>query len=311
MAAAGADLEYISGHLPMATSAKGMGVYLSPSFRQTAWFHFPVTSSVTASNYFRLRELRYQQYLSSPYYVLQVSGNEAALYNGEAGKLVIANEDKYPMHFHDDYEYSPPAHLSAHAGYAGVKSFEKDPAALHNTRLQQFFRQVDRDLQLSAHTPLIVAGSLKSVSLFNQVTAHRSAIAGKVFECFDRSPLQDLEVASWNALQRYREEKEQHAILDLVQYKWRGLATEGLQNVWEAAKAKRIAHLVIEKDYETSATEDGSCSLHIKVQKDGRYIPAVVETIIRSLPQQTKITFVSGQLERHGRIAAILGSAAK
>lgn len=287
--------------------AAGAGIYFSPGFSYLAWFHFPVQDSITAGNEFRLRELRYSQYISGAYYVLQLSQAQACLYLGHCGRLKIADKQRYPMIYTDDHEYSRPAQVSARAGYAGVKGFEKDDPALHNIRLQAFLEHTDQLLNIPSATPLILAGPVKAVSLFSQVTRHRHAIAGKIFACFDNTPIRDLEIASWNALQHQREEKEHHAILDLVQAKWRNMAAEGPEQVWRAARSKQILHLLVEKDFEISAVEDREGRLHTRLLKDARHIPQVAETIIRSIGSTGKVTFVlPGQLEGAGHIAAIL-----
>jgi hypothetical protein len=262
---------------------EGIGIFVSPNIRKLVRFPFPVIRKITVDKFFLLHDLLYVENYSTAYYVLDISKKKIHLFRGMMDHLEEINDQNFPQKITDNYEYSKPSQSSSDAGYAHVKSFEKDKSEIDLIRLKKAFREADKKFSeyLPKKTPLLLCGSKRTVSLFAAITNHESNIITSIGDNFSGTELHDLELLAWLQLRSYIDNQKLSLVEEFKEKIGAGLAVYKIEEVSKAAIEGRGFILLVEKDYNTYLND-----------KHGKY-PDAVNKIITTV------------LEKNGRVIVL------
>jgi len=280
-------------------AAKGAGLYVSGNYSRLFYFPFAVKEKVYIADTFALRELLYLEHLSVNYFVLHLNQRKVLLYKGSLHTLEPVKNHHFPRFFYDDYEYSRPAHITAHGGYAGLKSFEKDKSVIAARRLKQFYMEVDGALTgyLNGQQPLILMGTTRDIALMQEITRHRKNIIGVLPGGHIRSATAEVNSRIWPVVQSWLQGKEQRAISSFMQQKWQGHTVEGIKAVWPAVHEGKGLKLLVEKDFAAPYTH----------QPHQVILDAVDDVLHQLLKKKREIIFVpQDALQEHQHIALLV-----
>jgi hypothetical protein len=286
----------------------GAGLYVSAQFKRLLKFPFPVQHRIVIADSFALREALYLHQYDVDYVLLCINGKTARCYNGNMSALQEIVSDRFPVEYHDDYEYNKPSRSTSYAGSAGVKSFEKDKSVLNAERMQQFFRGVDKALTDSLGGLLVVAGPEKDIALFADVSRHRKNIIARVSGNYDRVNVKELHQKAWPLVRSWAGERDHMAVTELLTRQGSGLAVEGIRNVWHDACAGKGLKLLVEKDFSCSGFTDKEGRLHLKApSKPHQILMDVPEEIMRVVIEKNgEVVFLNNNdLADHQHIALI------
>ncbi|WP_018616436.1 hypothetical protein [Segetibacter koreensis] len=305
------SLDQLYGQIDFDHNAEGIGLFVSPNFKQQVQFFFPVEEKVIITDSFEIRDLLYQDYYLQPYLVLLLTEKEAKLYKGKLNALEEINDVHFPMKHEDDYEYNRPSRGSSYVGNAFTKEFERDKSQLEEMRYEDFLQQADEVLNtyVTDNTCLIVAGANKDVSYFNNITKHKN-IAGEMHGNYTYMPLKELAALTWEAMRAFLDEAKQKLVREFEEKIGQRHGIAGITDIWKAVKEGRGLKLLVEKDFRLSGflikNDDYNLYLH-PVREDYTILPDAVNTLIETaLEKDEEVTLVAnGALAAHQHIALI------
>lgn len=254
---------------------KGIGIYVSSMKTLVIKFPFVVEKKVVVKDSFDLKELIAFDDYSKVYYILQLDELTAKLYKGMLDEIEEVKDAVFP---------------------AASKEFPKD-----------FLLETDKKLReyLSFDNLLLLSGSEKSISLFEDISRHERNIIG-VIKNF--SSISELAQLAWQKVYRYSEEKKLNLIKKFEEKKVEGLGIEGIIPVWEAAKAGRGWKLLLEEGFPATLLMNGinSCCEKARSLTD-RDVPAIVDDIIETVLEKKGevVIYGNGNLKNHQHIALI------
>jgi len=291
-------------------TAEGLGLYVSPGYSKLVRFFFPVQKKIDIGNAFAVREILYLEHYAIGYMILHVNEKAASLYRGRVNNLEEINDEVFPRHLHDDYEYSKPARASSHSGHASVQGFEGDKSTNEAKRLKDFYRETDQLLSgYLGDQPLIIVGPQKDISMLQEVSSHQKNIIATINGNYSNVAIKELEDRVWPALRSWIDEKQQSTLLQLIQEEWQQHAVDGMRDVWAAVREGRGYRLIVEKDYTCPAfIDDKTGKLHLKGTRKPQHIitDAVDEVLRLAIEKGGDIVFVdNGALDDHGHISLI------
>lgn len=291
---------------------EGIGLFVSPGFGYQTFFPFTVTEKIVVGQNFDLRDLLYKSQYSLPYYVLHLDEKKARLYKGKLKHLEEINNKDFPLAYHNEQEYQPPAQSSSYAGYAHVKSFERDKAALEKRRFESFLHHADEliDDYIKDSEAIILCGVKRYTSAFLNRTNHGEKIITVINGNYEWVNTTEVAAMAWPAIQAFIAEKMIDEISDFKEKTGEGLAEEGVLPVWDAIAEGRGLKLLLEKDYHVQGflEKQYSYQLYLQPPKEPHIIlkDAISELIERMLDKDGKIIFVeNGMLRKHQSIALI------
>lgn len=230
---------------------EGIGIFVSPNIRELVKFPFPVARKISVNKSFLLQDLLYVENYSTPYYLLDVSKKKIHLFRGVMDHLEEIHDQNFPQKVYDDYEYNKPSQSSSSAGYAHVKSYEKDKSEVELIRLKKTFRDAGKNLSeyLTKKTPLLVCGTKRSVSLFTAIANHENNIISSIGDNYHGMELHDLELLTWLQIQSYVNNQKQELVEEFKEKIGFGLAAWGIEDVRKAAIEGKGLKLLVEKNY--------------------------------------------------------------
>ncbi|MDP4261359.1 MAG: hypothetical protein Q8941_02400 [Bacteroidota bacterium] len=289
----------------------GIGLYVSPHFKLSVKFPFPVEEKVMAGDSFEIRDLLYKINYSIPYYVLVLTEKHIRLFEGSWDELAEIKDKNFPVDYKDDFEYAKPVHSAHYAGYSQVKGFEKDKSELETIRFRDFFREVDKllDNYLVNDTPLLLTGVERELSLFGGITGHARKIAGKITRSFNYSHEKELADIAWPAMYQYFKNEREKLVKEFAEKIGEGLAVTGIQDIWSAAQEGRALKLLVEKDYRCPGFLTGEgYRLHLfPPESPHKVLPDAVDALIVAVLEKSGHVFFvdNGTLKDYDRIALI------
>lgn len=291
-------------------TAEGLGLYVAPGYSRLFQFHFPVQEKVHIAEKFSIRELLYLKHYAIDYILLHINEKMVQCFKGCLNKLEEIQDNNFPRIFHNDYEYSKPARLSSHSGYAGVKGFEKDKSVIISNHVKTFYKEADR--QLSSYLgglPLIIAGPRKDIARMQEITHHKKNIITTINGNYSKNTIKVLQDRVWPYVKSWIDEKDHNTVADLMQQKRAQHAEEGLKSVWTAAQNGRGDKLVVEKDFSCQAfTDVKTGKLLLKAPKTAHHIVIdAVEEIMRMIVKKGgEVVFVkNGDMEEFEHIVLL------
>ena len=224
----------------------GLGLFVSPETARLIYFPFPVQEKIIVDHAFEVRDLYYLEQFSKPYYVLQLTKDEAHLFLMETGATPREITNSYfPMKNENEYEYSRSS-LGTSYGYSG-KGFEKDKSLVSKTRQESFYKEVAHNVMpYTKAGELLISGAKHILTGFDALRDRRLRIRGRIpgnfkeqIELFDHARSTYFE---------YKQHEIQMMIDNLSEMIGTKRVVYGVNNVWTAANAGKGDTLLVEKD---------------------------------------------------------------
>jgi len=286
----------------------GIGLFVSPETAKLVYFPFPVKQKIIVDNMFEARDLYYLEQFSKPYYVLQLTKDEAHLFLMETGSTAREVTNTYfPMKNEQEYEYSRSS-LGTSYGFAG-KGFEKDKSIMNKTRQEPFYKEVARNVMpYTKAGDLLISGTKHILSGFDDFRDRRLRIKGRITGNFkEQNDLFD------HARTTYFECK-QHEIQMMIDGLTEMIGTKkvvyGVRNVWSAAIAGKGDTLLVEKDLHDEGItlpDGGLASMGDNSLSKNTITDKVDHIIDTTLDKGGKVIFTEeNQLANYEHIALVL-----
>lgn len=292
-------------------NSDGLGLYVSPGIKLGVQFHFPVHEKVMVGDNFEMRDLVYKENYAAPYFVLMLTQKVVRLYKSSWEQLIEMNDANFPNKYEEEYSYSPPSQSTSYAGYAHVKSFEKDKSVLEEIRFSDFFGKIDKmmDDYLAGNTPFILLGTEKDLAWFENNSSHKKNIIKKIagnYNYFRESQIAEM---AWPVMLSHLQQERQSMIKEFREKIGEHLGVNGIQPVWKAAHEGRALTLLVEKDYckPGFVGEDiNRLYLHPPIKPHKTLADAVDEIIETVLGKKGHVVFTDNDLLKdYERIALI------
>lgn len=289
----------------------GLGFYVSSNVQFHISFPFPVEEKVVVGNSFEIRDVLYKVNYSDPYYALLLTEHGAQLFQGSWTELEVIKDKQFPIEYEEEYVYSPPSRSMSYAGYAHVKSFEKDKSELEMIRYKNFFHRVDKMLNgyLVNNVPLIVLGAEKPLALFKNTSSHQKQFAGMIAGSYRYFNLKQLSDLISPVIFGYLQDKRAKLINEFIEKTGQHLATSGIQDIWSAAMEGKAFKLLVEKDYRCPGfLGENNYYLYLRPPQRPHMVltDAVDDLIEMVLEKEGRVFFVdNGLLKDYERIGLI------
>jgi Bacterial archaeo-eukaryotic release factor family 3 len=289
-------------------ATEGLGLFVSPDVSRLVHFPFPVKEKIIIDKTFETRDLYYLEQYAKPYYLLNLSKNEAHLFLLETGTLAreITNTH-FPMRIENDYEYAIPT-LGTSFGFSR-KGFEKDKSIMNKMRMETFFKSVQENLMPFIKAgDLLVTGAKNILSEFDTIRDKKLRIKGRVVGSFRvQNEMFERARASYFECRHHEIQSLIDGIEELVGTK---KATYGIRDVWSAAKAGKGDVLLVEKDFRKvgySLESGQQVSLNVPLVKHSTLPDLVDELIETIIDKGGRVVFTEEhQLDKYDQIALIL-----
>ena len=290
---------------------EGLVILISPEVSRIFLLPVRVKEKIIISKTFEIRDLLYYAQFLKTYYMLTVSKKKIRLLKGEGQDLQEITNNDFPRTYVEEYEYARPS-LGSSSGN-GLKDFERDKSILQHIRQNSFLKKADDavDKYLKSDIPLFVAGVGEQIANYEHVTHHLSNIAGKISGNYDHDAVHPLAEIAWKKMQGSIKASHWKMLIQLQESVGRGLAADGICDVWMAAHEGKGLTLLVEKDYQIAVYADPTDMSKVFLNPpSGKYeiitdaVEKVTETVIE---KGGNIVIVENdELENYNRIALLL-----
>lgn len=244
---------------------EGLAIFISPNITRFFLLPHQVKEKVIVGSSFEIRDLVYFSQFLKPYYLVATSKKRIRLFKGQGLEIQEIINDEFPREYVEEYEYASPSIGSSTS--SGLQNFEGDKSVVRETRQKAFVKQMDHGLDkyLTADTPLLVAGVEEELANFEHVTSHLHSIIGKIHGNFDHDALHPLAETAWKKMKEYITTSQENTVLKLREQLGRGMAVDGIRDVWRLAHEGNALTLLVEKDFAPTAYVDPSNQARIYV----------------------------------------------
>lgn len=269
------QLDAISNSIDYNQAKKAIGIYVSSAKSLVVKFPFAVEEKIVVKDSFDLKELIALDDYSKVYYILQLDEFSTKLYKGMLDEIEEVKDAAFP---------------------AQIKEPVKDFLLKTDKKLREY---------LSSGCLLLLTGSEKNISLFEDISRHERNIIGVIKKS---SSIFELGQLAWQKVYAYSEEKKLSLITKFEQKKVEGLGIEGIIPVWEAAKAGRGWKLLLEEDFPATLLMNGADDCCKKARSiTDKDVPAIVDDIIETVLEEKGevVIYGNGNLKNHQHIALI------
>ena len=303
-------LDDLAGNIDYLHNDMGLGFFVSPTISHMVKFPFTVTEKVIVGKNFEIRDMIYLAETMINYYVLSINEKEIKLFEGNGTNLKLLNDQDFPMHFFDDYEYAR-ASLGSSYGYS-LKSTEKDKSIVKEQRLTAYYKVADQKISkyLINNTPLILAGSSKDLGYFKKASINYKYVVGKINGNYINENNQKLGQFSFEKIKEFLNLEADKLLIRLDDALGKKLAVYGIVNVWKASQEGKGLILLVEKDYEIPGfiTDDASEIFLHPPKKPHEIIKDAVDDVMETvIGKNGKVVIVeNGKLVKFEGIALIL-----
>lgn len=304
-------LDELTEKIDFTHNDRGLGLFISPRIKKLVKFPFPVRKKIILTNSFEIRDLLYSHYYTGPYYLLHLSEKIIRFYSGRTNALEEIKDDFFPYQVIDNYEYAHPSRAQASSGHAALQSIEKDKSIIEKSRRQEVFHHADRQIKkiLPTEVPLILCGTKNELGLYKKISTVLNHLAGTITGNYTHTSLSLLGDKAWFKVKNYLEKNKLDVIHNFRERIGRGLAAEGVEAVWKAAKAGQGMTLLMEKDFAKPAFVDlNDYNIHLKPPAHHfNIISDVVDDIAETVLDKKGevLVFENGALEDYGHIGLI------
>jgi hypothetical protein len=289
----------------------GLGLYVSTGIQKIVRFPFQVTGKVLVGERFDLREIWYKTQLNATYYTLMVTEKKVKFWEGHLNHLEeIVNPD-IPSAYQEEYLYEMPSQSTSYAGYAHVKSFERDKTVIEEHRMKSFLRKVHDSIRkylIGGHRLILIA-SEKTISWYKEIVGPHSPITNTIAGNYAHSSKAEIENMVWQLIIEDDQKLFQKEMQQALDLSGRHRAVFGLESCWRATADGNAYKLLIEKDYHCSGfTANSGRHLYLKPPPFTHVcIPDAVDELIHLVKSKNgKIIFGdNGSLNNEGHIGLI------
>lgn len=275
----------------------GLALFISQSKAEVVHIPFVVHERVVINNAFSTRELIMGVNRGTTYYILDLSLHRARLISCYREHAREVTHNGFPME----------------SDFSMLELNPTDFTSEKEKQIREFFNRVDKmfvQQYKTKNTRLILAGVQKNLALYREVSDHPEMIIGHLEGNYESEPLHEMCKKAWEVV-REKARKERHSALNEIQ---RAVSTRkvaaGITEAWRLAQEGRVATLVCEEDYHTTAGIDTQNSLVLDTSElpAENIIPDAVDQLADVvITKGGKVIFVdNGTLGNFYKVAAIL-----
>ncbi|MGF1570950.1 MAG: hypothetical protein ACFCVD_23225 [Nodosilinea sp.] len=292
------QLEALVEDIDYTYALDGLALFVSHDFAQKFYLPFTVPERVVIDQTFATRDLVYGMHRTLRYWVLLLSQGSTRLLAGTAETLEEVRDKNFPME------------MTGPGGNAPLP-YHADTSYLDD-RLRRFFQQVDRGFAEYAsdeELPLVLAGVVRQISFFQEVSEYAPIVAGTLTGNFDKATLAELAPDIWDIMQTVRQDQRTAVLKELDEAMGAKRVVSSIEEVWRLAQDGRGKHLVVEKNFHLPAVVTEAGGLELVDQVGGTEVmdDAVDEIIEAVLAKGGAVSMVDDDaLVDHQRIALIL-----
>jgi len=295
-------LERLINAIDLRYALDGLALFVNQSFARASMLPFPVKERVVIDETFATRDLVYALNHATRCWVLVLSEKPTRLFAGVNETLDEIQSEGFPL------VHEGPGGSAALPGGFGVRK-----SAYRDERHRQFFRDVDSALKpfmADDPLPLVVVGVARYLAFFDEVSAHKGAIVGRVTGSHDKTSAHELSKLVWPLVVQHQAERREATLAELQRAVSEHKYASAMGEVWHLAHQGRAATLLVEEDFHYPARLDAT-GAHLIPADDPTATDvmddAVDEVIETVLQKQGKVVFVEpGRLSDHQHIALIL-----
>ena len=256
----------------------GIAVFRSKDVLALYSVPFELPERVVVADSFHVRPLiRYLQ-SGARYYVLSLSRNAVALYEGSATGLTRVFANGLPSSLAETLKIDDDAGFTnRHSGAAGTGATSSHGSGSgdedRKDELEPFFRAVDEalwEVLRDEHAPLVLAGVGYYHPIYHGVSRYAHLLHDGVDGNFEHSSSSALHERAWPIVRAELQRRERRAVDEAAGLRARGLASDDLATVARAAVQGRVRRLLLARGRHVWGRLDktsGAVDLH-EIQRD-------------------------------------------
>ncbi len=236
------SLDDAAARVDLGAGALGYVVVATADGFETHMLPFPVVEAVTVGTAPATRSLIQGLQRSPRYRLVVVSDKATRLFEGMRDDLWEQKSHGFP--FSADVV---PRDLRSIAG-----RFARQPAGDDKEQWRNFYRDVDDGLTTAIGDdplPIVLAGVAVSTAMFEDVSANKKSVIGKIDGAQEGATVHTLGSQAWPLIRQNLEARRSTVIAELSDAKHANKAVTGIDDVWRLVSEGRGRLLVVEEDY--------------------------------------------------------------
>ncbi|MFC8722791.1 chemotaxis protein [Kitasatospora sp. NPDC057198] len=278
----------------------GLAILVAPGEHQVWSLGRTAPARVVLSDTFLTRNLVSSQIAERPYWVLAVAADRVVLWGGNQERVTEEQAHGFPLVRTYD---NPDPERQERIG--------DTPSTFRDEETKTFLRQADTAIGkvLAADPrPLYVVGDAPALALLDAVGPITKATTAQIpHGGLAQGTAETVRQVVEPALRAHADQEITDALARLDKARGRQAFAAGIDEVWQTATEGRIALLVVEENFRTTARDDGDHLVPAEDGQDGAREDVVDEVVERALDTGATVSFVpDGTLSDAGRIAADL-----
>ncbi|MGW6918280.1 baeRF3 domain-containing protein [Kitasatospora sp. NPDC054939] len=294
------QLERAAAEVDLVHAEDGLAILAAPGEHQVWSLGRTSPARVVISDTFLTRNLVAAQAAERPHWVLAVAADRVALWGGNHERVAEVTDHGFPLVRSFD---NPDPERQERIG--------DTPSTFNDEDTKTFLRQADTAIGAilaAAPRPLYVVGEAAALALLDSVGPIAKAATAQIpHGGLARADADTVRRVVEPAVRAYAEREVKEALTQLDQARSRQEYAAGLDEIWQAASAGRVARLVVEEHFRTTVRDDGDHLVPAGADEPGAREDIVDEVIERILDTGGQVSFVpDGTLPDTGRVAAAL-----
>ena len=294
------EINNIIGKIDINHLMDGLAIFANKKYSGKFILQFPVKERVAVDNTFLTRDLVFALNRSQLYYVLVLGDKAAQVYSGVRDNLTELKTGSFPVYnkFRQMLDEADTTHTN-------------DRLEDNIEKARNYFREVDREfkkLNTDSH-PAALAGVEGNIRIFREVSSGYEILA-ELKGSYDKSSASELGIIVWQEVKKGFAEKRKKVLEQLDDAVGSKKAAFGIDEIWKAANEGRGDTLLVETNYQYPAKlgENGLQLVPVSPGNGPEIMDDAVDEVIEAVVGKGgKVYFVkNGELEKYGRIAAIL-----
>jgi len=289
-------------HLDYQYMTEGLAIYVNKDFARAFSLPFKPAEQVVVGETFATRNLVLALNRTQRYWVLSLGDKPTRLLEGVRDSLVEITEGGFPM------TNEGPGAATKLPGGQGINT-----SAYRDEMNRQFYSAVDaafKEFMVDDELPLVVAGVDRTVTFFQEVSSHTSAIIGTLRGNYDKTSVYELAELVWPLVKANRAVQVDEVLAELDAAISAQKYATSITEVWHMAQEGRGSTLIVETGFHYPARVDET-GLFLTPADDatapGVIDDAVDDVIETVMSKGGKVVFVDdGVLEQYQHIAMIL-----
>lgn len=299
------QLERIADEIDWRQNQDGLALFANENLARAVRLPFAPEERVTVDRTFETRELFVAYQRMPDYLVLSLAEQPTRLFRGEGDRLEEVSDYGFPL---------------ATSGAPGATRRPDAPqmarSNIREAHLQSFYREVDDALGAALEgepLPVVVIGARSALNVFDEVTRHGDRVIRRIEGSHDEAAAAAIAELAWPEVQRWLVERRDAAVRDLGAARGANRLATGIDDAWNAARAGRGEHLLVEESYRQPAKIDranGSLQL-LRAGDEGtgpRHLDDAIDELSEVVVEKGgEVLFVDdGTLADCGRLALVL-----